>query len=58
MAGKETTKSGNKAIIFMNTYIEGRLKIVKEVTSLKKNCPIGVNWEKFGWKRMLTALYF
>lgn len=36
MAGKETTKSGNKAIIFMNTHIEGRLKIVKEVTSFKK----------------------
>lgn len=39
MAGKETTKSGNKAIIFMNTHIEGRLKIVKEVTSLKKKLP-------------------
>lgn len=36
MVGKETTKSGNKAIIFINTHIEARLKIVKELTSLKK----------------------
>lgn len=59
MAGKETTKSGNKAIIFMNTHIEGRLKIVKEVTSLKKkNCPIGVNWEKFGWRENANCTIF
>lgn len=36
MVGKETTKSGNKAIIFINTHVEARLKIVKELTSLKK----------------------
>lgn len=39
MVGKETTKSGNKAIIFINTHIEARLKIVKELTSLKKKLP-------------------
>lgn len=59
MVGKETTKSGNKAIIFINTHIEARLKIVKELTSLKKkNYPIRVKWEKFGWRENANHTLF